>query len=339
MFLNLLILTFSLSCFFSRAQEVRLLGMGFYNVENLFDPSDDPNTFDEDFTPEGRLHWTHQKLKKKLEQVSKVIADMGKESQLAGLSLLGLCEIENKTVLQLLVQSQNLLALDYGFIHFDGPDSRGIDVALLYRKKHFSPVSVNHYRLRIKNEKQFPIATREQLIVQGQLLGKTVTVLVNHWPSRRGGVKKSAPLRAAAARLQQRILDSVFSEDPHARVVVMGDFNDNPDDPSVKLLTQANSYYPNFQALHNPMHPFHKKGLGSLAHRDQWFLFDQLLLSPAWYNNKDFFFFKAEIFDPPWLYNPSGKYKGYPFRTQHQGNYISGFSDHFPVYALFVLRE
>ena len=335
----LAIFTFLILFSFSTAQEIRLLGVGFYNVENLFDPLDDPDTFDEDYTPQGRLRWTNQKFDQKLEQISIVISSIGEKYQLGGLSILGLCEVENKTVLQRLIQTEKLSTLNYGFIHYDGPDARGIDVALLYRKKHFSPVSIHHYRLRIKNEKQFPIVTRAQLVVQGLLLGKTVTILVNHWPSRRGDIKKSAPLRATAARLQQRILDSVFTENPDARVVVMGDFNDNPNDPSVASLTQTNNYYPNYQALHNPMLAFHKKGVGSLAHRDQWYLFDQLLLSPAWYNNKDFFFFKAAIFNPPWLYNPTGKYKGYPFRTQHHGNSISGFSDHFPVFALFALQE
>lgn len=326
-------------CQTTQPQEFRAVGIGFYNVENLFDTIDNPTTYDEDYTPSGKLRWTPEKFHQKIEHIGRVIARIGNENHVHGPSLLGLCEIENKHVLTELVQSPILSPLVYGFIHFEGPDRRGIDVALLYRKKHFQPLTVKRYRLELKNVRQFPIPTREQLVVHGILWDQEVTILVNHWPSRYGGRKKSAPLRVAAAQLQLRILDSIYTENPKARILVMGDFNDNPMDASVKSLTQKNTYYPHFKPLQNPLLPLSKKGIGSLAHRDLWHLFDQILLSSRWYDDPDFFFLTAKVYNPKWLQTPLGRFKGYPFRSRYSDYHFSGFSDHFPVYVLLALRQ
>ena len=138
--------------------------------------------------------------------------------------------------------------------------------------------------------------------------------------------------------MQQKILDSIFQNNPKSKVIVMGDFNDNPSDKSIQSLLVESNYYKHLIPLFNPMLSMAKKGLGSLAYRDQWYLFDQLLLSPTWINDTDFFFLNANIFNPLWLQTPRGRYKVYPFRTHVNGSQLEGFSDHFPVYALFAMR-
>ena len=220
------------------SQEVQLVGVGFYNLENLFDTAHDPDTFDDDYTPTGTQHWNEALLSQKIENLSTVIRQIGGAENLPGLDLLGVCETENATVLRRLVRSERLRDLNYGFIHFDSPDHRGIAVALLYKLESFLPVHSTHYCLRLKSEKQFSITTRDQLVVTGYLWGEEVSVLVNHWPSRRGGKKRSAPLRKAAARLQQRIMDSLLSLNPKAEILMLGDFNDNPSDASLLRLTK-----------------------------------------------------------------------------------------------------
>jgi len=174
--------------------------------------------------------------------------------------------------------------------------------------------------------------TRDQLLVSELLAGKQITVSVNHWPSRRGGQATSTPLRMTAARLQQRLIDSLYRIDPQAKIVVMGDFNDNPNDQSLLLLQTHATDKETFRPLTNPFLGKHKKGMRSLAFRDRWFLFDQVLISPAWMPpNGGLQFKKARIFNPHWLYTPSGRYKNYPYRTQKRGRFLRGFSDHFPV--------
>ena len=319
-------------------QEVQLVGVGFYNLENLFDTTDDPNTFDDDYTPAGARHWNEALLSQKIENLSTVISKIGQAENLPGLDLLGICETENAALLRRLLASEKMRPFNYGFIHFDSPDHRGIDVALLYKHESFLPVHSTHYPLQLKSEKQFSITTRDQLVVTGYLWGEEVSVLINHWPSRRGGKKRSAPLRKAAARLQQQIMDSLFNLNPKAKILMLGDFNDNPSDASLLSLTKENDYYPHFQPLYNPMQALAQKGLGSLAYRDQWFLFDQILLSPAWLKDPNFFYLQTKIFNPPWLRTPQGRYKGYPYRTNRSRDFLKGYSDHFPVYILLGLN-
>ncbi|MGB2346910.1 MAG: endonuclease/exonuclease/phosphatase family protein [Flavobacteriaceae bacterium] len=308
-------------------------------MENLFDTADDPDTFDDDYTPTGTQHWNETLLSQKIENLSTVIRQIGGAENLPGLDLLGVCETENATVLRRLVRSERLRDLNYGFIHFDSPDHRGIDVALLYKLESFLPVHSAHYRLRLKSEKQFSITTRDQLVVTGYLWGEEVSVLVNHWPSRRGGKKRSAALRKAAARLQHRIMDSLLSLNPKAKILMLGDFHDNPSDASLLSLTQKNDSNLHSQPLYNPMESLAQKGLGSLAYRDQWYLFDQILLSQAWLKDPYFFYLQANVFNPPWLRTPQGRYKGYPYRTNHTGRFLKGYSDHFPVYVLLALKK
>ena len=319
------------------SQTAEVFTIGFYNLENLFDPNNNPNTLDEDYTPAGRKQWTEKLLKQKIDHLARVISQIGyRETQRPPL-ILGVAEVENLRVLKMLVQHEKLLPFQYEILHFESPDIRGIDVALLYQRPFFIPSQTKVYSLPLfdgkTNQKR---TTRDQLVVSGWMEEEEIHFLVNHWPSRRGGQKRSESNRISAARLQQRIIDSLQSLDPKAKIIAMGDFNDNPDDKSLRLLTdkQENSYRQNFRPLFNPMKKLHRKGVGSLAYRDRWFLFDQILIAPSLIPVEGLFFIGVKVFSPDFLKNKTGKYKGYPFRTEIQGGQLYGYSDHFPVYAL-----
>ena len=253
--------------------------------------------------------------------------------------LIGLCEIENRKVLEDLRNQSGLRQADYGIVHFDGPDHRGIDVALLYRKDVFTVVEQESRRLILQNARNQRKYTRDQLVVFGFLDGDPLYLSVNHWPSRSGGQTSSEPYRRQAAALQRSILDSVLRMDPDARFISMGDFNDEPTDISLRHGLGTREYADSLPShlFFNPMLDMYRDGAGSLAYRDRWSLFDQILFNGNWFPSPGGFrYWKAGIYSAPYLRNPDGPYKGYPFRTYVGGQYRGGFSDHFPVYAVLI---
>lgn len=325
-------------------KEFKVNTVAFYNLENLFDFEDDPLTFDDDRTPEGKDHWTEEIYNAKLKNMAKVIAEIGKDVTGNTPVIIGICEIENRKVVEDLVNQEPLLIKDYGIIQFDSPDRRGIDVALLYQKKIFTPTNYKTHELKIydNNDPTKRIFTRDQLVVSGMLDGEKIHFIVNHWPSRSGGEKRSRPKRIKAAKLNKQIIDSLFSEDPYAKIITMGDLNDDPTSPSVKKFLKAKKSKENMKLkeLYNPMEKMYKKGLGTLAWRDGWNLFDQMILSTE-LTKKDFSsyrFYKAGIYNPSYLANPKGRWKGYPYRSFGNGSFTGGYSDHFPVY-LYLIKE
>jgi len=318
--------------------------VAFYNLENLFHPSDDPLTYDNDRTPDGKDHWTEAIYELKLFNMAHVISDIGKDLSGSSPVLIGVCEIENKQVLEDLLKQDALSQNDYGIVHFDSPDRRGIDVGLLYKKRMFTPSHIRNYELKIydKNIPDKRVFTRDQLLVSGFLDGEKIHLIVSHWPSRSGGETYSEYKRINAAHLNRRIIDSLFGEDPYAKIISMGDLNDDPTNTSVKdiLNAQANKSNLQLKQLYNPMEVLFKKGLGSLAWRDSWNLFDQLIISSEWAKTEytSYRFYKAGIFNPNYLITPNGKYKGYPFRSFSNGGFTGGYSDHFPVY-LYLIKQ
>lgn len=302
----------------------------FYNTENFFDAKDNPYTFDDDYTPEGRVQWTNELLEQKTHQLAQIIGGVGKKETRRPPLLIGLSEIENHDVLKLLVSNELLSSYDYGIVHFDSPDYRGIDVALLYQEKYFTPVHQKVYHLELNDpDRGFKRTTRDILVVSGYLSQHYITILVNHWPSRRGGTRKSAQHRFKAALLHKKITDSLFRSTKEAYIISMGDFNDNPSDKSLRWIAGEKE-----NRLFNPMKSMAKKGLGSLAYNDRWHLFDQLLHSTAWTKANGLVLLKTDIYAPSFLRTKRGKFQGYPFRTKINGNHLEGFSDHFPVYAI-----
>jgi hypothetical protein len=248
---------------------------------------------------------------------------------------IGLSEIENRFVLEKLIAHPKMKPYGYKILHFHSKDNRGIDVALLYRESLFTVAAVKTYPLWLSHPKrQVRSPSRDQLVVTGYWGELELGILVNHWPSRRGGIKFSEPARIKAAQLQQKILDSLQRTNPESYLVSMGDFNDNPTNQSLRLLSQKSSYFEYFKPLYNPMLKLFKKGIGSLAYRDRWFLFDQILVSSNWLTQNGGVLLKPAVFNPKFLTTPEGKYIGYPYRTQITGTLLFGYSDHYPVYIV-----
>ena len=319
---------------------VKIRTIAFYNVENLFDTENDTLTFDDDRTPEGKDHWTQERYKQKVENISKVISHIGLKVSKTSPDLIGLCEIENKQVLEDLVSHPNLQKMNYGIVHFDSPDERGIDVALIYKKAVFLPTSFQSRRLLLQNIDGERDYTRDQLVVGGLLDDEQLYCIVNHWPSRSGGALRSKPNRLAAAKLNKSIIDSILKTDNSARIISMGDLNDDPIDDSLRKILKTKGKQKNLEEndLFNPMEQLFKKGVGSLAYRDKWNLFDQVYFTANLLEKEggSYRFWKANVFTAPYLFAKKGKYKGYPFRTYAGGNYTGGYSDHFPVYMHLI---
>lgn len=315
--------------------------IAFYNVENLFDTKNDSLTFDDDRTPEGKDHWTISRYEKKIADISKVLSEIGYGITKTSPDIIGLCEVENKSVLEDLIHHKNLFDKNYGIIHFDSPDERGIDVALLYKKSVFIPNSFKSHRLLLFDDEGFRDYSRDQLVVGGFLDNEKIHFIVNHWPSRSGGEARSRPNRIAAAKLNKRIIDSILTLNAESKIVSMGDFNDDPINDSFKkvLKTIGSVENLNDNSLFNPMEKLFRKGIGSLAYRDKWNLFDQFYFTRNFIMKKkeNYSFWKADVHSPSNILDPKGRYKGYPLRTYAGGSYVGGYSDHFPVY-LYLIR-
>ncbi len=324
------------------ANHYQVRTVAFYNVENLFDCTDDVATRDDDRTPNGKDQWTEPRYQLKLEHIAQVLSQIGTSVTGSAPDFIGLCEIENRAVLKDLIKNDKLLPFDYGIIHLDSPDERGIDVALLYKKSVFIPSDFKSHRLLLFNAEGYRDFTRDQLVVTGFLDGEKISLIINHWPSRSGGVTKSSILRITAAQLNKKIIDSLMQWDSTAKIISMGDLNDNPKDPSLKRVLHTTLKPQSTDTFHlfNPMEHLFKKGVGSLAYRDQWHLFDQILVNnnliPS--QTQGYRLWKVRVFAPKFLITSKGRYKGYPFRTYAGGTYTGGYSDHFPVYA-FLIRE
>jgi hypothetical protein len=322
----------------SNAQEYVPACIGFYNVENLFDTLNTENVNDEEYTPESAKRWNTERYHAKLEKLAGVIGEMGAEVHPKGCAIIGLSEIENREVVEDLIKTGPLKERNYQIVHYHSPDKRGIDVGLIYQPEYYRVYNHKSYTLKIEGRDDF--FTRDQLVVSGVLDGDTVHVLVAHWPSRRGGEKRSRPMRVAAAELGRTIVDSLMKTSPNARIVYMGDLNDDPTNISVKrgLRSEARKEDALNGRLYNPMEEMYHKGIGTLAWRDTWNLFDQILISAplASGTGGNYRYYGVRIFNKPYLRQTEGAFAGYPFRTFVGNDYKGGYSDHFPVYIILV---
>jgi hypothetical protein len=322
----------------SKEKQYYVASIGFWNVENLYDTLNDPKKIDEEFLPDGANAWTGSRYWTKIDHLAKVISEMGIDATPEGLSIIGLCEIENKNCLDDLVKDPKLKARNYQTILIEGPDARGVDPGMLYNPKHFKVTNVVTYAVTLPTDSGHK--TRDQLVVSGSFFGEPLTVIVNHWPSRRGGELASRPNRIAAAKVCRHIADSVSKLDPKNKVIIMGDFNDDPPNESVKKTLKTCSKIEDAakDVFFNPMASLYKQGIGTLAWQDSWNLFDQTIINepliPSGY--KTFQYYKAFVFNKAYLKSDFGNFKGYPFRTYSGGTYTAGYSDHFPVYILLV---
>lgn len=338
--LTALLLTLTLGAWAQKPHKVV-----FYNLENLFDLVDDPEKNDDEFLPDGPKKWNETKLQKKLQNLEKVFADItmvgkGEKVTLADYPVVvGVSEIENRAVLEELVSQRMLAPARYRICHYDSPDRRGVDVGFIYRADAFELEGSAAIPYTLEGRPDF--YTRDIVTMWGKIEGEPFYFMVAHWPSRRGGQFASAYLRERAATLMREAADSVRAANPEVKVVMMGDFNDDATDASVMETLGGcgdideipeNGYY-------NPFVNLLKAGYGTLAYRDAWNLFDNIVVSEnlATGSTGELKLKKADrkfygyIFDRPYLRQKEGQYKNYPLRTYVGNNFQGGFSDHFPV--------
>lgn len=331
--------------FVNAQKKYKIRTVAFYNLENLFDTINDTSKNDE-ASPIMELNTNRSKVYwDKIDKLAEVISQLGEEKAKTGPAILGVSEIENKQVLEDLVNSERLKKMRYGIIHFDSPDKRGIDVALLYQQRYFKPVHYEAVNPNIFSENK-KVYTRDILRVSGYLDDELVHVIVNHWPSRRGGEAKSSPLREKAAYKVTQIIEKIREEDKNAKVMIMGDFNDDPMNKSFKDVLKTKSEEEDVKKgdIYNPYESMFTKGLNTTAYRDNLSLFDQILFTSPLLNKKgrkDFStykMFKSGIFNKRFMVQNKGRYKGYPFRSFSNGQYTGGYSDHYPVY-IYLIKE
>jgi hypothetical protein len=324
---------------FAQEKQYKVGIVGFYNCENFYDTIDDPKISDEDFTPNGPYHYTSEVYKDKIGRLTEVLSQIGKDVSPDGLSMIGVAEIENETVLNDLISQPAFKGRNYKLVHYDSPDKRGVDVALIYNPKYFRVLSSQPLHVELIEEGE-PHPTRDVLWVNGVYDGDTVNVFVNHWPSRRGGDEASAPYRAIAAGVGKHVIDSLMKINPETKVILMGDLNDDPTSPSLTKVMGAkgDKEKVNPGEMYNPWVKFIKNGIGTLAYNDAWNLFDQIIVSHGLLDQKQngYFYSKAMIFKKDFMMQQTGKYKGYPLRTFDGNVYQHGYSDHLPTYILLM---
>lgn len=327
----------------AKGKQYSIRTIAFYNLENLFDTINDVTKNDE-FSPIMEIKSNRAAIyTDKIDKLAHVISQIGKEKTKTSPAIIGVCEVENLSVLEDLIKSTYLKTKNYGIIHYDSPDKRGIDVALLYQKKYFKPIFNEVFNPNIyKNNKK--VYTRDQLLVSGYLDDELINIIVNHWPSKRGGVT-SIPLREKAAYQNSKIISQIREQDDNAKIFTIGDFNDDPTASSFKNVLKTKAEKKNLELgdIYNPYENMFKKGFNTTAHRDNISLFDQILISSTLVSNgeNDFSSYKmyqAHIFNKRFLMQKKGQYKGYPFRSFSNSSYTGGYSDHFPVY-MYIIKE
>ena len=307
-----------------------------YNVENLFDTINNPMKEDDEFLPRSKKGWNTDRYKKKIEDLSLVLKSVNK-NELP--ELVGLIEVENRKVVKDLISSTHLKNGDYEIVHEESPDARGIDVALIYRKSEFQ--YHEHEKIEITYNFEPETTTRDILYVKGKLAnGAFLYVFVNHWSSRRKGVEASEPKRLYAASLLRAKVDSIFKKDKNAKIVIMGDFNDEPVNKSLAgvLNTNPTKLFEKKSSLHNLMYLKDLLGLGTYNYRGSWNMLDNIIVSTALLNAKSGYRVSTDggqIYSSRWMLYDNVKTGDFtPSRTYGGPNYYGGVSDHLPVFVI-----
>jgi hypothetical protein len=310
----------------------------FYNLENLFDIYNDPETHDDEFTPQGAKQWNQIRYEKKLWNMERVLFDIAAIQKDYPI-VIGVSEIENRKVLDDLVSQPKLRGANYRICHYDSPDARGVDVAFLYRSDVFKLEGSDNIKLHVEGLPNF--RTRDLVVMWGTIEGEPFYFLVSHWPSRLGGKEASQFKRDACAKQIREIKDSLLAENPATKVIIMGDLNDDATDDSIVEVMGAKGDVNELQKgdFFNPFNEMLRAGLGTLAYQDEWNLFDNICVTENLVNaekgklhiikGKKFY---GNIFTRPYMLQLEGQYKNYPLRTFVSNNFQDGYSDHFPVY-------
>lgn len=309
----------------------------FYNTENLYDTIDDPDTLDDDFTPEGRMGWTDDRFNRKVYNISKVLYDIVSPKLP---DIIGLAEVENRFVLEQILKQKFFFSETYDIVHYDSPDERGSDVGMIYNKNTFEVLYSEPILVRLAGLED---RTRDILYVKGKTNnGRMIHVLFNHWPSRREGTEESEARRFLAAGILRGKVDEILSSDKDANIVIMGDFNDTPENNSVKLVLKAGEPDPPFYAdqLYNLVLPRMRKGIGSTHHK-KWLMFDQIIVSGNMMDPSSGYVClpqNADVFNPRYLLHYDKRAGFEPNRTSARNKYFGGYSDHLPVFLTIGLK-
>ena len=325
--------------------------IGFYNLENLFDTYNDPAHNDEEFLPEGKNQWTDAKYQKKLANMAKVIRAMRDDNGRYH-TILGISEIENRLVCEDLVSQEAIADANFQIVHYDGPDRRGVDVGLLYDPLTFKYIASEsipfdfedtEVDITLTPEEQDYFRTRDILMVRGTIEDEMFAFYVMHTPSRLGG--KGGDLRSRCCEIAYNHAQGLEEEFPGIKIVMMGDMNDNPTDESQKVWLRGKATIEEMtpEDYFDPYEEMLAAGYGSLAYRGEWNIYDieqvnyNLAAAPQGglkiqkiVKNK----FYGRVFSKPWMTQQSGQYKGTPFRTFSGGQFIGGYSDHYPTYIV-----
>ena len=303
--------------------------IAFYNVENLFDTENDPNSDDDEFTPSGKLNWNTERFQKKLKNISKVISSINNSPD-----IIGMAEIENTYVLEQLVKQEKIKGDKYKIVHYDGNDKRGIDVALLYKEKSFTLVDSKSINVEGMNN------TRDILYVKGKTNNsETINIIVVHAPSRREGTDESENKRIKVSNTVKNIINDIVKEDKDAKIIVMGDFNDEPNNKSVKIIDNIKNN--TFEMVNLMENKFNKISIGTAKHKDDWLIFDQIIVSNNLIDNNTNVLNAASvnIFNPQWIMFTNKKTREEsPNRTYVGKKFVGGYSDHLPVYVSFQCK-
>jgi len=300
----------------------------FYNLENFFDARVDSTRDYNEFTPNGDLHWTNKKYQEKRSHIFQVLTAI---SEWKPITLMGFVEIENAFVLHDLIENTPLGSNSYKVVHFESDDHRGIDVGIIYLSDQFKLLSSQKIKIKLEDDPDF--RTRDILYVKGLLSGDTLHVFVNHWVSRWRGIMESQYLRIMCAKTLKTVIDSVCTRNPKANILVMGDFNDNPEDQSILELTSASAKHP---LINIPLKSSNKEVKGTLKYGSEWSFFDQFIVSETLLSNKTGLYLKnksGHIFDAPFILEKDEKNLGVKPKRTHIGfKYNGGFSDHLPIF-------
>lgn len=336
-----------IACVSASAQKsFSVYGVGFYNLENLFDTQHDEGKNDYEFLPEGSYKWNDMKYSHKLHNMARVLSELGTDVLPGiGCAAIGVSEVENAHCLDDLVAQPELAARGYKYVHVEGPDQRGVDCAMIYNPALFEveDVTLYPYKYELQEDIDKGRATRGFLTTKGRIAGDPVAVIVCHLPSRFSG----SYYRELGARQAREVVDKLLAENPERRIFVMGDMNDDPTNKSMtdgfRCKADVDKVGPD--DMYNPWYNILvKQGKGTLMYDGSWNLFDQIVMSSNAVNKKgekDFSmlkFLKNEIFRRDYLFQQEGKYKGSPKRTTAGGVWLDGFSDHLPV-VIYLARE
>lgn len=323
------------SCSKGKYKNKRNLTIAFYNVENLFDIENEPGKRDGEFTPDGSKKWTEERYQIKLDTLARVLSSIN-ENELP--EIIGLCEVENKKVVTDLVNSTHLAKGNYKVVHFESPDFRGIDCALIYRPDEFKVVKSFPVRVNFKDDSKY--TTRDILYVKGETKNREeFHIFVNHWPSRIGGVAKTEPKRIEVAGILKSKIDSVLAASPKAKIIVLGDMNDEPSNTSLVDILEAQNPETQNAELVNLMYPIHENKMGSYNYRGNWNMLDNIVVSTNLLDKRGFECIDKQgfVFNKVWMEHKSRNGQISPSRTYGGPNYYGGISDHFPVY--FTLKR